>query len=386
MRALIHRSPTIAAVYMGRRRRAEEVEAHDAVEEPRLVAAGCTGGGSAGARPLGLGGCSDAECAQSGRMVSRHLRRLEERRTRPGRSATSRISKRAASSPIPISATVPAAPDQALSTAEREKHCERASPPTAPTRAIATSSCAPASGAAVAGRGCRRRRRRLPPSRPPRGARRRCSAAAAAPRATRRPRPLGRAAPQEAPLSTRRGAHRARSGALRHRPAQAAAPSIAAGPPSSRERPPRRRPPPPPRICRRRPAPPQSPRAAVASRRLGPGAAPRAASSVPVASITFTGGSATLSAQDGTRLGEVAQMQQQSGGALRVIGHAGRRRRYRGAAELAEPHAWRRTAPKRWRSARGEGITVPDRSSRGRADAGVRLLRRPRARRGLLEH
>ena len=80
-------------------------------------------------------------------------------------------------------------------------------------------------------------------------------------------------------------------------------------------------PPPPPNL---RPSPgaaSKSPRAAVASLASGKRRA-AAASSVQVASINFTAGSATLSEDERDRLGEIAAMQHDKGGAIRIVGHA----------------------------------------------------------------
>jgi outer membrane protein OmpA-like peptidoglycan-associated protein len=59
---------------------------------------------------------------------------------------------------------------------------------------------------------------------------------------------------------------------------------------------------------------------AVAS--IASGKVRESSSSVAVASIAFTAGSATLSERERNRLSEVAAMQHQQGGAIRVVGHA----------------------------------------------------------------
>jgi outer membrane protein OmpA-like peptidoglycan-associated protein len=65
----------------------------------------------------------------------------------------------------------------------------------------------------------------------------------------------------------------------------------------------------------------ESPRAALAALGSGKRRA-AAASSVQVASINFAGGSAALSDEERNRLSEVAAMQHDKGGAIRIVGHA----------------------------------------------------------------
>jgi outer membrane protein OmpA-like peptidoglycan-associated protein len=214
------------------------------------------------------------------------------------------------SAPYPSVGTVPAEPDTAMSTAEREKMAktlaaDRANALYSDEQVRQGNPVPPLPGEAPPGIDAG------PTSRP------RAAPGTAAPTAATEPRPSPPAkgaasAPQESSLTT----PRVRSEPQGEQPL--AAPPAPAGTTQPRQQaalPPSRQPP---------ALPPRQDFAAPAA--TGPAPimrGPRAAVTVSAAEIDFTGDGRTLSAQDGTRLAEVAQLYKQSGGSLRVIGHGG---------------------------------------------------------------
>ena len=221
------------------------------------------------------------------------------------------------SAPYPNVGTVPAEPDTAMSTAEREKiaktlAADRANALYSDEQVRQGNPVPPLPGEAPPGIDAG------PTSRAPSPPGAPIHAAAAEPRVS--PPVTGAVpAPQESPLTTP---------TVRSEPqgeAPLAAPAAPAGTSAPRQKP---KPPPP---GQQESA--LSPRQEVATA-AATGPAPimrgtRAAVTVTAAEIDFTGDGQTLSARDGARLAEVAELFKRNGGSLRVIGHGG------GAGDIA---------------------------------------------------
>ncbi|HUH84964.1 MAG TPA: OmpA family protein [Stellaceae bacterium] len=215
------------------------------------------------------------------------------------------------SAPYPNVGTVPAEPDTAMSTAEREKMAktlaaDRANALYSDEQVRQGNPPPPLPGEAPAGIDAG------PISRPPAAPGSAAPTAAAEPRVS--PPTKGSApAPQESPLTTP---------AVRSEP-QGEAPLAAPPAPAGTTAPPQ---------PAKLPSSGQQ-QAALSPRQdfataaaTGPAPImrdPRAAVTVTAAEIDFAGDGRTLSAQDGTRLAAVVQLYKQSGGSLRVIGHGG---------------------------------------------------------------
>lgn len=221
------------------------------------------------------------------------------------------------SAPYPNVGTVPAEPDTAMSTSEREKiaktlAADRANALYSDEQVRQGNPVPPLPGEAPAGINAG------PTSRPPSPPGTPTQTAAAEPKVSA-PTKGSAAAPQEAPLTTP---------AVRNEPQgedPLAAPAAPAGTTTSQQKPK-----PPPSVRQQAaPAPRQDFATAAATGPAPVMRGPRAAVTVTAAEIDFAGDGRTLSARDGTRLAEVAELYKQNAGSLRVVGHGG------GAGDIA---------------------------------------------------